>query len=171
MSVISPLQCVLRVCLTSTVAVCAFGAGGLAFAAGGSISTIVVMPNVATVNENVTLKVGITDGSYGVSCNLSWAVLDASNLAVKSGTHGMQSDANSTDFTVQFGIANPGVYTVQATGGAPTSQLTVCQGNAKTTLTVKAKAPVSVLTTPVNPMTKTSPIPSNPGYPLPTRKP
>ena len=128
-----------RATLRGAFAICLLGVAGVAMAAGGKLSTIGVMPNVATVNELVTLKVGVTDGSVGVSCNLSWAVVDASSNTVKGGTHGMQSDANSIDFTVQFAIANPGVYTVQATGGAPTSQLTVCQGTVKTTLTVKAK--------------------------------
>ncbi len=129
-----------RATLRGAFAVCLLGVGGAAMAAGGNVSSIRVTPTAVTVNELVSLKVGITGGSSGVSCNLSWAVLDASSNTAKGGTHGMQSDANSTDFTVQFGIANPGVYTVQVTGGAPTSQLTVCQGTVKTTLTVKAKA-------------------------------
>ncbi len=136
-------------------AVCILCASGAAMAAGGNVATIGVLPNVIAVNDMVTLKVGIADGSNGIACNLSWTVVDANNVPVKGGTHGVQNSANSADFTVQFGMANPGVYTVQATGGASTSQLTVCQGTAKTILTVKAK-PIAN--------------PSNPGYPIPTRK-
>ncbi len=146
------------------------GSNAAAWAAGGNISAVSVMPNAVFVNDVVTLKVGVSDGSAGVSCNLNWAVLDANNFQLKGGTHGMQSDANNADYTVQFGIAAPGVYTVLATGGAPTSQLTVCQGSAKATLTVKAKTPALGAVAPVNPIAKPNPIPANPGNPGQTRK-
>ncbi len=146
------------------------GCGAAAWAAVGNISAVNITPNAVFVNDIVTLKVSVSDGSFGVACNMNWAVVDANNFQLKGGTHGMQSDANNADYTVQFGITAPGVYTVQATGGAPTGQLTVCQGSAKAMLTVKGKSPAMGLVNPVNPVTKTNPIPGNPGNPGQTHK-
>lgn len=147
------------------------GYGAAAWAAGGNISAVSVSPSTVFVNDIVTLKVSVNEGSFGVSCNMNWAVVDANNFQLKGGSHGMQSDANSADYTVQFGIAAPGVYTVRATGGAPSSQMTVCQGSAMATLTVKAKAAAAGLVAPVSPIAKPNPIPLNPGNPGQTRKP
>ncbi len=161
----------LRQCLMGLLGSALLASGAAVWAAGGNVSAVSVTPNTVFVNDIVTLKVSVADGSFGVSCNMNWAVVDANNFQLKSGTHGMQSDTNNADYTVQFGISAPGVYTVQATGGAPTSQLTVCQGSAKATLTVKAKAPAMGVVTPVNPIVKPSPIPVNPGNPGQVRKP
>ena len=152
------------------LAIALLGSGAAAWAAGGNISTVSVSPNTVFVNEVVTLKVSVTDGSYGVACNMNWAVVDANNFHLKNGTAEIQNGANTADYTVSFGIAAAGVYTVQATGGSSNSQLTVCQGSAKATLTVKAKAPAMGVVTPANPIAKPNPIPQNPGNPGLIRK-
>jgi len=160
-----------RATATAALACALLGASTAALAAGGNVTGISVNPNSVSVNDIVTLKVNITGGSYGVACNMSWAVLDAGNMQVKGGAPSVQSDANSADYTVQFGIAAPGVYTVQATSGAPSGQNVSCVGMVKTTLTVKAKAPVMTLSPVSSPIYKTNPIPVNPGNPGAVRKP
>ena len=143
---------------------------GLAMADGGNVTGVSITPASVFVNDIITLKVNITGGSYGVHCNAAWSVRDASNVEVKSGKHTMVSDSNSYDYTVQFGIANPGIYTVQANTGAPSGQAVSCTGTATATLNVKAKTPVVGVVTPVNPIFKTNPIPVNPGNPGVIRK-
>ena len=154
----------------SIAAAALIGTWGMAFAAGGNIVGISATPASVFVNDIVTLKISIADGSYGVDCNAAWSVRDSNNVEVKSGSHRMQSDTNNYDYSVQFGIATPGVYTIQAHSGMPSSQAVVCLGNATATLNVKAKAPVVGIATPVNPIFKTNPIPVNPGNPGAVRK-
>lgn len=143
--------------VAKAVAFALLGSCAAAWATGGTVTAVSVVPNTVFVNDTVTLRVSVTEGSSGVACNMSWAVLDANNFQLKGAVHPMQSDANTADYSVQFGIASPGVYTVQATGGASTSQLTVCQSTVKTTLTVKAKAPVLGVVAPGNPGLKHKP--------------
>ncbi len=156
--------------LSRVLAASLLAMGAAAWAAGGNISAVGVTPSTVNANDPITLKVSVADGSSGVACTMNWAVVDANNFQLKSGTRSMQSDANTADYTVQFGIGAPGVYTVQATAGAPTSQLTACQGSAKATLTVKAKTPVMGIANPVSPIVKSNPTPVNPGNPGQVRK-
>jgi hypothetical protein len=156
--------------LRSLAAAALLGACGLAMAAGGNVSGVSVTPATVFVNDIITLKINITDGSYGVDCNAAWSVRDSGNVEVKSGGTRMMSDSNSYVYQVQFGIATPGVYTVQAHTGTPSAQAVSCLGNATATLTVKAKAPPIGIATPVNPVIRANPIPVNPGNPGPVRK-
>jgi hypothetical protein len=158
-------------CLFRSVAAAALiGTCGIAFAAGGNIAGVSATPASVFVNDIVTLKMSIADGSYGVDCNAAWSVRDINNVEVKSGSHRMQSDSNNYDYTVQFGISTPGVYAIQAHSGTPSSQAVVCLGNATATLNVKAKSRVVGIATPINPIFKTNPIPVNPGNPGVIRK-
>jgi hypothetical protein len=143
--------------VAKAVAFALLGSCAATWAAGGTVTTASVVPNTVFVNDTVTLKVSVADGSSGVACNMSWAVVDANNFQLKGAVHPMQSDANNVDYSVPFGIASPGVYTVQATGGAAPNQLPVCQGTVKTTLTVKAKAQALGVVAPVNPGLKRKP--------------
>lgn len=163
----SKMQTLFRTAAASAL----IGACGLAFAAGGNIVGVSATPANVFVNDIVTLKISIADGSYGVDCNASWSIRDSNNVDVKSGNHRMMSNTNNYDYTVQFGIANPGVYTIQAHSGMPSSQAVVCLGTATATLNVKAKSPAVGGLTPVNPVVRANPIPVNPGNPGLVRKP
>lgn len=154
----------------SVAAAVLIGSCGMAFAAGGTIVGITATPATVFVNDTVIYKVSIAEGSYGVDCNARVSVLDSNNMVVKSSNHQMTSQSNNYEYTAQFSLPAPGVYTVEATSGMPSSQTVVCTGIVKATLTVKAKNSGIGVVTPINPIFKTSPIPVNPGNPGVIRK-
>ncbi len=155
--------------LARTLAIALLATAGTVFAAGGNVTGISASPASVFVNDIVTMKLSITGGSVSVDCNASWALMDASNMQVKGGTHRMQSDTTSYVYTVQFGVDKPGVYTLVGKTGAPSGQAVSCLGMANATLTVAAK-PTLGLANPVNPINRTNPIPVNPGNPGAVRK-
>jgi hypothetical protein len=127
----------------SAMVLALLGASNLALAAGGNVSGVSVTPNTGFAGDMVNLKVNVTQGSFGTDCRMHWAVRDAANIEVKGASHKMQSDANTADYSTGFALPAPGVYTVEATGGAPDSQTISCGGKAATTLTVKDKFAVN----------------------------
>ncbi len=123
----------------AAVTLALLGAAGAAFAAGGVVSSVSVAPASVYPNDIVTLNVNITQGSYGVDCNMAWSMVDSNNMPVKNGGGHVTSSQNSMMYKVQFGAPAHGVYTIKASNGMPSGQAVVCTGMAMTTLTVNDK--------------------------------
>ena len=132
-----------RTRVASAMAFALFAISGAAFAAGGNVTAISATPNSVFANESVGIKVNVTEGSFGVDCSMRWMVLDANKVEVKGGTHRLQKDANSAEYSTNFSIPTPGIYTVQVLSGPPSTQTTSCGGLASTVLTIKDKFAVN----------------------------
>jgi hypothetical protein len=122
--------------------------GGNALAAGGDIVSATLNPAAPFPGDIVNLKIGAAQGSYGIDCNMRWSLKNAANVEVKAGKSKMHSNgAPTAEYVANFSAPVPGIYTLEATSGAPDYQTIVCQGSVKTTLTVKDKFAISAIPT------------------------
>ena len=117
--------------------------GGAAFAAGGTVTAITATPVAVFPNESISYKVVISQGSYGVDCNMYVSLKNAAKVEVKGSKHNVQSQNNTYEYSSSFSAPAPGNYTLEATAGAPDSQNVSCTGQAVVNLTVKDNMAIS----------------------------
>ena len=131
----------------ASLAIALLAMNGAAFAAGGNVTSASMNPTAVFPGENVSLKVGVTGGSFGIDCMMRWTLKNPANAVVKGGSNiRMTSNgAPSAEHAVSFGALEPGVYTLEAGPGTPTTQAVICLGNASATLTVKDKNAISAI--------------------------
>lgn len=132
---------------TTAFAATLLALSGAAFAAGGTVSSVSASPNAVFPGETVNIKIGVTEGSFGVDCYLRWSLKNAANAEVFGGRHLIQSNGpngtNSAEYARTFMAPATGQYTLQVGAGQADSQAVSCLGSVSTPLTVKDKTAIS----------------------------
>jgi hypothetical protein len=117
---------------------------GAVFAAGGTVSSVSMTPNAVFPGENVNIKIGVTEGSFGVDCYLRWSLKSTANTEVFGVRHLVQTNGiNNAEYVSSFTAPMTGQYTLQVGAGQSDSQAVSCTGSVSTAITVKDNSAIS----------------------------